>query len=85
MIFFDPLWDLWSLGQFSSKIMLVPLQKLLKTSYVIFRLFHTTDLSPVELGSPKTHAMCHSAHDLESAVQDPWTHLPQDNIKCPIN
>ncbi|GFU76117.1 DDE_3 domain-containing protein [Trichonephila clavipes] len=28
---------------------------------------------------------CHSVHDLELAVQDLWTHLPQDNIRCIIN
>ncbi|GFW28703.1 hypothetical protein TNCV_3714181 [Trichonephila clavipes] len=28
---------------------------------------------------------CHSAHDLEWAVQDLWAHLPQDNIRCLIN
>ncbi|GFW01986.1 uncharacterized protein TNCV_1148661 [Trichonephila clavipes] len=28
---------------------------------------------------------CHSVHDLELAVQDLWAHLPQDNIRCPIN
>ncbi|GFU17612.1 DDE_3 domain-containing protein [Trichonephila clavipes] len=27
----------------------------------------------------------HSVHDLESAVQDLWAHLPQDNIRCLIN
>ncbi|GFU20018.1 DDE_3 domain-containing protein [Trichonephila clavipes] len=28
---------------------------------------------------------CHSVHDLESAVQDLWAHLPQDNIRCLFN
>ncbi|GFX03007.1 DUF4817 domain-containing protein [Trichonephila clavipes] len=28
---------------------------------------------------------CHSVHDLELAVQDLWTHMPQDNIRCLIN
>ncbi|GFV68999.1 transposable element Tcb2 transposase [Trichonephila clavipes] len=28
---------------------------------------------------------CHSVYDLESAVQDFWAHLPQDNIRCLIN
>ncbi|GFX30488.1 transposable element Tcb2 transposase [Trichonephila clavipes] len=28
---------------------------------------------------------CHSAHDLELAVQDLCAHLPQDNIRCLIN
>ncbi|GFU52948.1 transposable element Tcb2 transposase [Trichonephila clavipes] len=28
---------------------------------------------------------CHSARDLELAVQDLWAHLPQDNIRCLIN
>ncbi|GFX55162.1 uncharacterized protein TNCV_1156231 [Trichonephila clavipes] len=27
---------------------------------------------------------CHSVHDLELAVQDLWTHLPQDNISCQV-
>ncbi|GFU58012.1 transposable element Tcb2 transposase [Trichonephila clavipes] len=27
----------------------------------------------------------HSGHDLELAVQDLWSHLPQDNIRCLIN
>ncbi|GFX45048.1 hypothetical protein TNCV_3430971 [Trichonephila clavipes] len=27
----------------------------------------------------------HSVHDLELAVQDLWTHLPQDNIRFLIN
>ncbi|GFT96053.1 DDE_3 domain-containing protein [Trichonephila clavipes] len=29
--------------------------------------------------------LCHSVYDLESAVQDLWAHLPQDNIRCLIN
>ncbi|GFX01926.1 transposable element Tcb2 transposase [Trichonephila clavipes] len=28
---------------------------------------------------------CHSVYDLELAVQDLWTHLPQDNIRCLMN
>ncbi|GFV21041.1 hypothetical protein TNCV_1414751 [Trichonephila clavipes] len=30
---------------------------------------------------------CHrvTVHDLELTVQDLWTHLPQDNIRCLIN
>ncbi|GFX12477.1 transposable element Tcb2 transposase [Trichonephila clavipes] len=28
---------------------------------------------------------CHSVHDLGLDVQDLWTHLPQDNIRCLIN
>ncbi|GFT43987.1 transposable element Tcb2 transposase [Trichonephila clavipes] len=28
---------------------------------------------------------CHSVHDLELAVQDLWSHLPQNNIRCLIN
>ncbi|GFT32613.1 uncharacterized protein TNCV_3145611 [Trichonephila clavipes] len=28
---------------------------------------------------------CHSAYDLELAVQDLWAHLPQDKIRCLIN
>ncbi|GFY09751.1 transposable element Tcb2 transposase [Trichonephila clavipes] len=74
-----------SQGQFSSKIMLVRIQQVfLKTSYVIFRLFH----APVEheWGQPKRQMpLCHSVHDSELAVQDLWAHLPQDNIRCLIN
>ncbi|GFV75727.1 uncharacterized protein TNCV_1756551 [Trichonephila clavipes] len=29
--------------------------------------------------------LCHSVHDLELAVQDSWSHLSQDNIRCLIN
>ncbi|GFW18166.1 transposable element Tcb2 transposase [Trichonephila clavipes] len=82
-----------SQGQFSSKIMLIRIQKeLLKTSYVIFRLFHgqprSPDLSPVEHVWDRLKwqmSSCHSVHDLELAVQDLWAHLPQDNIRCLIN
>ncbi|GFS54302.1 transposable element Tcb2 transposase [Trichonephila clavipes] len=28
---------------------------------------------------------CHSVHELDLAVQDLWTHLPQDKIRCLIN
>ncbi|GFW06699.1 uncharacterized protein TNCV_3288001 [Trichonephila clavipes] len=28
---------------------------------------------------------CHSVHHLELAAQDLWAHLPQDNIRCPLN
>ncbi|GFX88753.1 transposable element Tcb2 transposase [Trichonephila clavipes] len=28
---------------------------------------------------------CHSVHGLESAVQELWAHLSQDNIRCLIN
>ncbi|GFX07776.1 transposable element Tcb2 transposase [Trichonephila clavipes] len=82
-----------SQGQFSSKIMLVRIQqKLLKTSYIIFRLFHGRPaalyLSPVvhERDQLKQQIpSCHSVHDLELTVQDLWAHLPQDNIRCLIN
>ncbi|GFY21516.1 transposable element Tcb2 transposase [Trichonephila clavipes] len=66
-------------------------QELLKTSYVIFRLFHglpPPDLSPVEHvwdQLKRQMSSCHSVHDLELADQDLWTHLPQDNIRCLIN
>ncbi|GFX00399.1 transposable element Tcb1 transposase [Trichonephila clavipes] len=46
------------------------------------------DLSPVEHvwdQLKRQMPSCHSAHDLESAVQDLWAHLPQDNIRCLIN
>ncbi|GFX52148.1 transposable element Tcb2 transposase [Trichonephila clavipes] len=82
-----------SQGQFSSKIMLVRIQQeLLQTSYVIFRLFHGRPAPPIL--SPVVHVcdqlkrqmpLCHSLHDLELAVQDLWSHLTQDNIKCLIN
>ncbi|GFU10668.1 transposable element Tcb2 transposase [Trichonephila clavipes] len=96
MIFFDPTKDLfpkWSpQRQFSSKIMLVRIQKeLFKTSYVIFRLVHgrpAPDLSPVDHvwdQLKRKMSSCHSVHDLELAVQDLWAHLPQDNIRCLIN
>ncbi|GFX53601.1 transposable element Tcb2 transposase [Trichonephila clavipes] len=67
-------------------------QELLKTSYVIFRLFHgrpaPPDLSPVEhvLDQLKRQMpSCHSVHDLELAVQDLGACLPQDNIRYLIN
>ncbi|GFV61419.1 transposable element Tcb2 transposase [Trichonephila clavipes] len=62
-------------------------QKLLKTSYVIFRLSwpaRSPDLSPVEHvwdQLKRQMPSCHSVHDLELAVQDLWAHLPQDNIR----
>ncbi|GFU73080.1 transposable element Tcb2 transposase [Trichonephila clavipes] len=46
------------------------------------------DLSPVEHVWDQLKwqmPSCHSVHDLELAVQDLWTHLPQDNIRCLIN
>ncbi|GFX01223.1 uncharacterized protein TNCV_4581891 [Trichonephila clavipes] len=46
------------------------------------------DLSPVEHvwdQLKRQMPSCHSVHDLEWAVQDLWTHLPQDNISCLIN
>ncbi|GFW39673.1 transposable element Tcb2 transposase [Trichonephila clavipes] len=46
------------------------------------------DLSPVEHAwdqLKRQMSSCHSVHDLELAVQDLWAHLPQDNIRCPIN
>ncbi|GFW95474.1 transposable element Tcb2 transposase [Trichonephila clavipes] len=46
------------------------------------------DLSPVEHvwdQLKRQMPSCHSVHDLELAVQDLWTHLPQDNIRCLIN
>ncbi|GFX51297.1 uncharacterized protein TNCV_2736481 [Trichonephila clavipes] len=46
------------------------------------------DLSPVDhVGDQLKRQMpsCHSVHDLELAVQDLGTHLPQDNIRCLIN
>ncbi|GFW74691.1 transposable element Tcb1 transposase [Trichonephila clavipes] len=49
---------------------------------------HSPDLSPVENVRDQLKRQmpsCHSAHDLELAVQDLWAHLPQDNIRCLIN
>ncbi|GFX11334.1 transposable element Tcb2 transposase [Trichonephila clavipes] len=45
------------------------------------------DLSPVEHvwdQLKRQMPSCHSVHDLEFAVQDLWSHLPQDNIRCLI-
>ncbi|GFV21672.1 transposable element Tcb2 transposase [Trichonephila clavipes] len=46
------------------------------------------DLSPVEHvwdQLKRQMPSCHSEHDLELSVQDLWTYLPQDNIRCLIN
>ncbi|GFS78043.1 transposable element Tcb2 transposase [Trichonephila clavipes] len=46
------------------------------------------DLSPVEPAWDQLKRQvpsCHSVHDLELTVQDLWTNLPQDNIRCLIN
>ncbi|GFX58847.1 transposable element Tcb2 transposase [Trichonephila clavipes] len=46
------------------------------------------DLSPVEHVRDQLKwqmPSCHSVHDLELAVHDLWSHLPQDNIRCLIN
>ncbi|GFV76346.1 transposable element Tcb2 transposase [Trichonephila clavipes] len=46
------------------------------------------DLSPVEHvwdQLKRQMLSCHSVHDLELAVQDLWTHMPQDNISCLMN
>ncbi|GFT37023.1 transposable element Tc1 transposase [Trichonephila clavipes] len=46
------------------------------------------DLSPVEHVWDQLKQQMpsyHSVHDLELAVQNLWTHLPQDNIRCLIN
>ncbi|GFU48856.1 transposable element Tc1 transposase [Trichonephila clavipes] len=46
------------------------------------------DLSPVEHVWDQLKwqmPSCHSVQDLELAVQNLWTHLPQDNIWCLIN
>ncbi|GFV65622.1 uncharacterized protein TNCV_2713501 [Trichonephila clavipes] len=81
-----------ALGRFSSKVMLFRIQQeLLKTSSVIFRLFHgrlAPDLSPVEHMWEELKRQipsCHSLHDLELAVQDLWAHLPPNNLRCLIN
>ncbi|GFW73691.1 hypothetical protein TNCV_1541451 [Trichonephila clavipes] len=74
--------------QFSSTIMLIRIQQeLLKTSYVISDSSMAgplPDLSPVEPvwdQLKRQMPSCHSVHDLELAVQDLWSHLPQDNIR----
>ncbi|GFX86715.1 transposable element Tc1 transposase [Trichonephila clavipes] len=79
-------------AEFSSMIMLARIQQeLLKTSYVIFRLFHGRHAHPIcplysTCGiSENGRCHCHSVHDLELAVQDLWAHLLQDNIRCLIN
>ncbi|GFT25830.1 transposable element Tcb2 transposase [Trichonephila clavipes] len=81
-----------SQGQLSSKIMLVRIQQeLLKTSYIIFKLFHglpSPRFVPCRARGDRLKRqmpLCHSVHDLELAVQDLWAHLPQDNIRCLIN
>ncbi|GFY10960.1 transposable element Tcb2 transposase [Trichonephila clavipes] len=46
------------------------------------------DLSPVEHvwdQLKRQMPSCRSVHDLELAVQDLWTHLPQNNIRTLIN
>ncbi|GFX12210.1 transposable element Tcb2 transposase [Trichonephila clavipes] len=46
------------------------------------------DLSPVKHeGDQLKRQMpsCHSVHDLELVVKNLWAHLPQDDIRCPIN
>ncbi|GFV52480.1 transposable element Tc1 transposase [Trichonephila clavipes] len=46
------------------------------------------DLSPVEHvwdQLKRQTPSCHSAHDLELAVEDLWAHLPHDNLRCLIN
>ncbi|GFW37565.1 transposable element Tcb2 transposase [Trichonephila clavipes] len=51
-------------------------------------LARSPDLSPVEHvwdQLKRQMPSCHSVHDLELALQDLWTHLPQDNIRCLIN
>ncbi|GFY17156.1 transposable element Tcb2 transposase [Trichonephila clavipes] len=81
-----------SQGQFSSKIMLVRIQQeLLETSYdfqTLPWLARSPDLFPVEHvwdQLKRQMSSCDSVHDLELAVQDLWTHLSQDNIRCLIN
>ena len=65
--------------------------RVVKTSYAKFRLWHgwpIPDLSPIENvwdQLKRQLSLCHSAPDLEAAVQDLWAHLPQDNISRLIN
>ena len=76
------------LEQFSNKIMLVRIQQELpKISYAMFRLFwpaRSPDLSSIKHvrdQRKRQMPLCHSARDLEVAVQNLWTRLPQDNIR----
>ncbi|GFU86716.1 hypothetical protein TNCV_4966611 [Trichonephila clavipes] len=68
----------WSLPgeQFSSKTMLLRIQQeLLKTSYVIFRLFHDDplpNLSPVEHGVGLAKRQMPSCYSVRLAAQDLW-------------
>ncbi|GFX40963.1 transposable element Tcb2 transposase [Trichonephila clavipes] len=51
-------------------------------------LARSPDLSPVEHVWDQLKwqmPSCHSVHDLELVVQDLWTQLPQDNLRCLIN
>ncbi|GFY11626.1 transposable element Tc1 transposase [Trichonephila clavipes] len=51
-------------------------------------LARSPDLSPVEHvwdQLKRQMPSCHSVYYLELAVQDLWSHLPQDNIRCLIN
>ncbi|GFS55601.1 transposable element Tcb2 transposase [Trichonephila clavipes] len=48
----------------------------------------SSDLSPAEHvwdQLKRQMPSCHSVYDLELVVQDLWSHLPQDNIRCLIN
>ena len=81
-----------SLEQFSSKIMLI------RTELELSRL--PTPCSDSAMGDPfpdlfpikhvwdqlkRQMSLCHSARDLEVAVQDLWARLPQDNVRRLIN
>ena len=81
-----------SLEQFSGKIMLIRAQLELPrlptpcSDTAMAGSLH--DLSPIEHvwdQLKRQMSLCHSARDLEVAVQDLWARLPQDNIRRLIN
>ncbi|GFT37281.1 transposable element Tcb2 transposase [Trichonephila clavipes] len=73
-----------SLGQFSSKSC-SRLSTLFSDSFMAGPLPRFVPCR-ARVGSAKRQMpSCHSVHDLELAVQDLRSHLPQDNIRCLIN
>ena len=81
-----------SLEQFSSKIMLIRTQlelPRLPTPCSDFVMDGPLpDLSPIEHvwdQLKRQMSLCHFARDLEVAVQDLWTRLPQDNKRRLVN
>ena len=81
-----------TLEQFSSKIMLIHTQlelpRLPTPCSDSAMAGPLPDLSPIEHvwdQLKRQMSLCHSARDLEVAVQDLWARLPQDNIRRLIN